>query len=92
MGRRDGRRVKVGQRLREPLPLYCKTSAARARGAGAAGEWESGWDVEKEDKEPEHLLVLGGQRPFEAIDTPRFDAYARRLWDGIRRYERVEEL
>jgi exodeoxyribonuclease V gamma subunit len=78
--------------LREPLPIFSRTSAARAGGADAAGEWESSWDRDREDAEPEHLLVLGGQRPFAAIDTPRFDAAARRLWEGIRAYERVEEL
>jgi exodeoxyribonuclease V gamma subunit len=54
--------------LCEPLPLYTKTSAAyaaeRARdkpGEGAARkQWESTWDWDKEDREPEHERVWGG--------------------------------
>jgi exodeoxyribonuclease V gamma subunit len=90
---------------REPLPLYCRTSAAYAeaeaagKDSAAAGRraWESSWDYDKEDKEPEHLLVLGGVRSFDellaaadvrgngaAVDEPgRFGRYARQLWDGL---------
>ena len=54
--------------LREPLPIYCKTSAAfaTARGAGkdafkaANGEWSTDWEFTREDVELEHQLVLGG--------------------------------
>ncbi|MGH8992852.1 MAG: exodeoxyribonuclease V subunit gamma, partial [Acidimicrobiia bacterium] len=57
--------------LREPLPLYCKTSAAWAQAAraghdaryAASGAWESA-KFPNEDKELEHRLVLGGLRPF----------------------------
>jgi exodeoxyribonuclease V gamma subunit len=61
--------------MREPLPLYCTTSAAYAEASLAGGDavaagrsmWESGWDYDKEDKEPEHLLVLGGVHPFDQL-------------------------
>lgn len=69
--------------MREPLPLYCNTSAAwvEARAghkdpeAAATKAWESDWDFDREDKELEHQLVLGGQRPFSEVVTlpPRAD-------------------
>jgi exodeoxyribonuclease V gamma subunit len=58
--------------LCEPLPLYCKTSAAWAeappakRAAACAKLWDpssSDFGV-SEAKEPEHQLVLGGVVPF----------------------------
>ncbi len=75
-----------GRGLREPLPLYCRTSAAyAAEGAGAArAAWTSEWTFDHEDKELEHQLVLGGVREFdELLADPRFDRYAHRLWDGL---------
>ena len=61
--------------MREPLPLYCSTSAAYAesvrRGgdaiAAARNSWESAWKYDKEDREPEHLLVLGGVQSFDEV-------------------------
>ncbi len=61
--------------MREPLPLYCKTSAAYAAAVAAGedglkaagGEWASGWSFPKEDAEPEHRLVLGGTRPVDEL-------------------------
>ena len=61
--------------MREPLPLYCATSAAyadaAARGADAttAGRkaWTSEWNFDREDKELEHQLVLGGVRSFDEL-------------------------
>jgi len=61
--------------MREPLPLYCATSAAHAS-AAAAGKnteaaarkaWESDWNYPKEDNDLEHLLVLGGVRSFDEL-------------------------
>jgi exodeoxyribonuclease V gamma subunit len=63
----------------EPLPLYCKTSAAYAEAARggrdpidpATHQWESGhskshgW-ISRENEEPEHLIVLG-----DAVAFPR---------------------
>ncbi len=60
--------------MREPLPLYCNTSAAYAQGsqprereAAARREWESSWDFDREDKDPEQVLVLGGVLPFDEV-------------------------
>ena len=59
----------------EPLPLYCATSAAHA-GAVAMGKdpgtaarkvWESEWQRDREDKDLEHQLVLGGVRSFAEV-------------------------
>jgi exodeoxyribonuclease V gamma subunit len=93
--------------LREPLPLYCNTSAAYAQAvvggadavAAGRGAWESPWAFDKEDKEAEHQLVLGGVRRFDelltaqscdaggengAIDEAgRFGRLARQLWEGL---------
>ncbi len=48
----------------------------------AASEWASGYNFPKEDKEPEHMLVLGGALAFRTVvqmaGTPRADEVA---WD-----------
>jgi exodeoxyribonuclease V gamma subunit len=69
--------------MREPLPLYCKASAAYAAavaagkdGRAAAGkEWTTGWNFPREDAEPEHRLVLGGTRTVDELfeELPRED-------------------
>ena len=76
--------------MREPLPLYCKTSAAfAASGADAARrEWTSAWRRDGEDREPEHTLVLGGEVGFDEL-APDFASLAGQLWSGLLA---VEEL
>ena len=76
--------------MREPLPLYCKTSAAfAASGADAARrEWTSAWRRDGEDKEPEHTLVLGGEVAFDEL-APEFASLTGQLWSGLLA---VEEL
>ena len=61
--------------MREPPPLACATSAAYAaaalggRNAAAAGgkEWESEFNRDREDKELEHQLLLGGVLAFDDL-------------------------
>jgi exodeoxyribonuclease V gamma subunit len=62
--------------LREPLPLACVTSASYAAvaragredaGTAARLEWTSRHDWAKEDADPEHVLVYGGQVPFDQL-------------------------
>jgi exodeoxyribonuclease V gamma subunit len=63
--------------MRQPVPLYCKTSAAwaeaRRRGRDpeqlATKQWTSDWKIPREDRDPEHVLVLGGQVAFEDLCT-----------------------
>ena len=77
--------------MREPLPIFCKTSAARAAGGDPRSQWESGYNSDKEDREPEHVLVLGPQVPFSEIEAdPRFDRYAQRLWSGLLAHEQLD--
>jgi exodeoxyribonuclease V gamma subunit len=61
--------------LREPLPLYCKTSAAWAEAVyrhkpgerPAETAWTSAYNFPREDQDPEHQLVLGGVVGFERL-------------------------
>ncbi len=65
----------------EPLPIYCDTSAAYAQACrdgadpidASRGEWQSTYDFAREDREPEHMMVLGGERPFDDLqkEQPR---------------------
>jgi exodeoxyribonuclease V gamma subunit len=69
--------------LCEPLPLYCATSAAYAAAAEAGDDaraaakktWTTEWRPDREDRDPEHVLVLGGEVEFEEllIAPPRDD-------------------
>jgi exodeoxyribonuclease V gamma subunit len=65
--------------MREPLPLAGLSSAAYAQAAAqgrnadaaARDAWESAWNYDKEDKELDHQLVLGGVRTFaELLEQP----------------------
>jgi exodeoxyribonuclease V gamma subunit len=64
--------------MREPPPLYCKTSAAWAEAvfrqrppyAAAAREWTSKFGFPREDLQEEHTLVFGGVVPFDELLGP----------------------
>jgi exodeoxyribonuclease V gamma subunit len=99
--------------MREPLPLACDTSAAYAQ-AVAAGEdgesaareaWETVFRYDKEDRQPEHVLVHGEAIPlarlladaprhdegWEDAEATRFGRYAMRLWRGLLTVEELRE-
>jgi len=58
--------------MREPLPIACDTSAAYAQAvasgedgpAAARGAWETVFRFDKEDRQPEHVLVHGDSVPL----------------------------
>ncbi|HUO71191.1 MAG TPA: exodeoxyribonuclease V subunit gamma [Solirubrobacteraceae bacterium] len=72
--------------MREPLPIACDSSAAYAQAANtgedpelaAQKQWETGFRYDKEDRQPEHMLVYGGQLPFAELlsGPPRPDERA----------------
>ncbi|CAA9517154.1 MAG: Exodeoxyribonuclease V gamma chain [uncultured Solirubrobacteraceae bacterium] len=69
--------------LREALPIACMTSGAYAAAArhganpaaAARKAWESTWNYDREDREPDHLLVFGGELTIEELlrERPRAD-------------------
>jgi exodeoxyribonuclease V gamma subunit len=69
--------------MREPLPLSCDASAAYARAvasgedpvAGARQAWQSDFDRDREDRDPEHLQVFGRQLELSELmaEAPRAD-------------------
>jgi exodeoxyribonuclease V gamma subunit len=54
--------------MREPLPMFCLTSAAYAEAArqgqdsyaAALKQWETEWNFDREDREAEHQMAFGG--------------------------------
>jgi exodeoxyribonuclease V gamma subunit len=99
--------------MREPLPLACDTSAAYAQ-AVAAGEdgesaareaWETVFRYDKEDRQPEHVLIHGEAIPlarllsegsradegWEEAEATRFGRYAMRLWRGLLGVEELSD-
>ncbi|MEO5901901.1 MAG: exodeoxyribonuclease V subunit gamma, partial [Ilumatobacteraceae bacterium] len=61
--------------MREPLPLYCDTSAALAGTGNARNEWETDQSFDREDRDPAHVLVLGPGVSFAQLldERPRAD-------------------
>ena len=69
--------------MREPLPLACEASAAYARAAAADGDaelaarnvWETAFGYDKEDRQPERVLVYGGAISLAELldEVPRAD-------------------
>ncbi|MGO9900812.1 MAG: exodeoxyribonuclease V subunit gamma [Solirubrobacteraceae bacterium] len=108
-----GRLVELYDRgMREPLPLYCETSAALAVAPAdtarrrAEKAWTSEYQRPRENRDEEHVLVLGPDRAFGDLfaEPPREDEdwladafasrlerYAHRLWDGLLAAEQVTD-
>ncbi len=71
--------------MREPLPLYAKTSAAYAAAAhrgddgarAATVEWESTYEREREDRDAEHVRLHGGTPALRELlaAAPRADEH-----------------
>lgn len=98
--------------MREPLPLYCETSAAlaappaRTARRRAHDAWTSTYGHPRENRDEDHVLVLGQDRAFDELlaESPRDDEdwvadeymsrlerYAHRMWDGLLDLEDVND-
>ena len=85
--------------MREPLPLYCKTSAAWAEGVhndkDAEGDarkaWFTSYEIPNEDRDAYHQLVLGGVVSYDDVADPRFCDLAHELWDPLLACEEIED-
>ena len=84
---------------REPLPIACKSSAAYAEALhngsdpvkAATGEWDGPWNFAGEGEDLEHRWPSGACLPFdELLGEHCVRRYARRLWDDVLAWERVE--
>ena len=82
-----------GRGMAQPLPLYCKTSAAyaAARAAGADDadvaarqQWESSFERDNEDKDRAHQLALGGLLSYNDVVSCSGTAGRRRRRTGLR--------
>jgi exodeoxyribonuclease V gamma subunit len=84
--------------LREPLPLYGKTSGAYAEAeflgkdseGAARKQWVTTYTFDQEDRDPYHQLVLGGAVPYEDLAAEWCDL-AHRLWDPLLAAEEIED-
>ncbi len=84
--------------MREPLPLYCKTSAAWAEAVknerdaegDARYQWFTNYEIPNEDRDPYHQLVLAGVVDYDDLDE-RFCPLAHELWDPLLAHENVED-
>lgn len=58
--------------MRAPVPLFTKTSAAYVEGGERAARdaWESTFDWDREDKDPEHVRLHGGTPTFSELFAP----------------------
>jgi exodeoxyribonuclease V gamma subunit len=83
---------------------YAQVALAGHDGADAADKaWTSTFEYPKEDRQPEHMLVYGGEIALSDLlaikpgpdenwypDEPsRFGTYARRLWEGLLAREEI---
>ncbi len=74
--------------MREPPPLASAASAAYALAARAGGDpaaagrsaWESAYTFDREDRDPEHQLALGGVRTFDELLSERARGDERGEW------------
>jgi exodeoxyribonuclease V gamma subunit len=75
--------------MREPLPMFCLTSAAYAQAArqgqdghaAAVKEWETEWNFDREDREPEHQMAFGSVLTLaEVLDIAPGDGEAGDGW------------
>jgi exodeoxyribonuclease V gamma subunit len=63
------------QGRREPLPLYCATSAAWVEATRVGDDrvgtarrvWDGGGQIPGERADPAHRMVLGGERSFDEV-------------------------
>jgi hypothetical protein len=98
--------------MSEPVPLYCETSAALAAPPPGSAQrrareaWTSKYNRPRENRDEEHVMVLGQDRSFDELiaETPRDDEdwladqynsrlerYAHRLWDALLSVETVTD-